>query len=153
VLAENLGGSGVLAVTALGIFFGNVYVKEKIKLLETESALTKAFLILLFILTGIVIRIPYTAQFFITSGLLFAAFVVIRFIGTSISLKKYSWHEKLYITLNAPKGIATITVGFVLAIFNIPEVAIVADMAIAFFLYSIILATITTWVTNENRTR
>jgi len=153
VLAENLGGSGVLAVTALGIFFGNVYVKEKIKLLETEGVLTKAFLILLFILTGIVIRIPYTAQFFITSGLLFASFVAIRFIGTSISLKKYSWHEKLYMTLNAPKGIATITVGFVLAIFNIPEIAIVADMAVAFFLYSIILATLTMWVTSENRTR
>jgi len=151
VLAENLNGSGVLAVTTLGIFFGNVYVKEKIKLLETESVLTKAFLILLFVLTGVVIDIPYTAQFFITSGLLFAAFVAVRFIATSLSLKGYSWHEKLYMTLNAPKGIATIAVGFVLAVFDMPEAGLVAEMAVAFFLYSIIIATITTWVTNENR--
>ena len=152
VLAENLNGSGVLAVITLGIFFGNVYVKEKIKLLEPESVLTKALTILLFILAGLVIDIPYTAQFFITSGLLFAAFVVIRFLGTSLSLKGYTWHEKMYMTLNAPKGIATIAVGFVLAVYAMPEVGIVADMAVAFFLYSIILATITTWVARENHT-
>jgi len=152
VLAENLNGSGVLAVITLGIFFGNVYVKEKIKLLEPESVLTKALTILLFIIAGLVIDIPYTAQFFITSGILFAAFVVIRFIGTSLSLKGYTWHEKLYMTLNAPKGIATIAVGFVLAVYDLPEVGMVADFAVAFFLYSIILATITTWVTRENHT-
>jgi len=152
VLAENLGGSGVLAVTTLGIFFGNIYVKEKIKLLETESVLTKAFTILLFILTGLVIDLPYNTTFFITSGLLFAAFVFIRFIATTLSLKGYTWHEKLYMALNAPKGIATISVVFVLATHNVQDVSIVADMATAFFLYSIILGTITARVANENHT-
>lgn len=149
VLAENLNGSGVLAVITLGIFFGNVYVKERVKLLEPEGVLTKAFLILLFILTGVIVDIPYTLHFFATSALLFAAFVAIRFIGTSLTLRKHSWHEKLYMTLNAPKGITTIAVGFVLAVYDLPELAIVADLAVAFFLYSIILATITTWVTRQ----
>src|SRR3989338_5690277 len=59
VLAENLGGSGVLSVTSLGFFFGNVYVKEKITLLGVESVLAKALYILVFMLTGIIIKISY----------------------------------------------------------------------------------------------
>ena len=30
ILAEELGGNGVLAVTTLGLFFGNVYIKRKL---------------------------------------------------------------------------------------------------------------------------
>src|SRR5574341_360177 len=48
VLAENLGGAGVLAASILGLFLGNVYVKEKVKLLTAESVLTKALYVLVF---------------------------------------------------------------------------------------------------------
>ena len=37
ILAENLGGNGVLAITTMGLFFGNVYVKQKIQLMEFST--------------------------------------------------------------------------------------------------------------------
>ncbi|MCX6708223.1 MAG: cation:proton antiporter [Candidatus Woesearchaeota archaeon] len=154
VLAENLGGSGVLAVTALGLFFGNVYVKEKINLLQAESVLAKALYILVFMLTGLIIKIPYTKEFLITSGILFGAYTAIRFVSCWFSVhKEYSTNEIVYMALNAPKGIATAAVVFILAVHNIETMTTVIDMTFAFILYSIILSSITTWVTNlENHT-
>ncbi len=155
VLAENLGGSGVLAVTALGFFFGNVYVKEKIKLLNIESVLTKALYILVFMLTGLIIKIPYTAEFFITSGLLLAAYTAIRFIAAWFTVhEEYTINEILIMALDAPKGIATAAVVFVLAVYNIEGMSTVVDMTFAFISYSIILSSIVTWFsTHENHPR
>jgi cell volume regulation protein A len=152
VLSENLGGSGVLAVTALGLFFGNVYIKEKIKLLGTETVFAKTLYILVFMLTGLIIKIPYTKEFFITSGLLFGAYMAIRFIATWFSLHsdKYTTGEILYMTLNAPKGVATAAVVFILAVYNIEGITTVIDMTFAFVLYSIILSSIITWFSHEN---
>ena len=57
--------------------------------------------------------------------------------------------ELLFITLNAPKGISTAAVVFLLAIYDIPGtiyyipgISIVLDVTLAFILYSIILSTI-----------
>jgi len=146
VLAENLGGSGVLAVTALGLFFGNAYVKEKITLLEVESVFTKALYILVFMLTGIIIKIPLTKEFFITSGILFGTYLAIRFLATWISTHKdkYTITEMIYMTLNTPKGVATATVVFILAVHNIEGIATIIDLTLAFVLYSIILSSIVT---------
>lgn len=151
VLAENLHGNGVLAVITLGIFFGNVTVKDKIDVLSVESVLTKAFFIFVFILLGLTIKIPLTAEFFIRSLVLFAAYLLIRYIAVVISFRKekLSPKEMLFITLNAPKGISTAAVVFLLAIYNtpgtiyyIPGISIVLDVTLAFILYSIILSTV-----------
>jgi NhaP-type Na+/H+ or K+/H+ antiporter len=151
VLAENLHGNGVLAVITLGIFFGNVTVKEKVEVLSVESVMTKAFFIFVFILLGLTIKIPLTAEFFIRSLLLFAAYLIIRYIAVVISFKKEKLkpREMLFITLNAPKGISTAAVVFLLAIYNtpgtiyyIPGISIVLDVTLAFILYSIILSTV-----------
>ncbi len=157
VLAENLGGAGVLASSTLGLFLGNVYVKEKVKLLTAESVLTKALYVLVFVLTGVIIDIPYTAQFFATSGLLFVAYLAVRFLAVLLGTwgDKYTTGEKVFMTLNAPKGLATVAVVFVLAVYDLAEISTVIDMALTFILYSIVLATITTFVTrrHENHTR
>ncbi len=155
VLAENLGGSGVLAVTALGFFFGNVYVKEKIKILGVESVFTKALYILIFMLTGLIIKIPYTTEFFITSGMLLAAYTIIRFLAAWFTVhKEYPVSEILIMALDAPKGVATAAVVFVLAVYNIEGMSTVVDMTFAFILYSIILSSIVTWFGNyENNPR
>ena len=144
VLAENLGGSGVLSVTALGLFFGNVYVKEKPALLTIESVLTKALFIFVFILAGLIIKIPITKEFFLTSGLLFGAYILIRFLAVLISTRRenYSLGEKLFATLNVPKGIATVAVVFMLALYNIEGIALILDLTLAFVLYSIIISSI-----------
>jgi NhaP-type Na+/H+ or K+/H+ antiporter len=156
VLAENLGGSGVLAVTALGLFFGNVYVKQKLTLLGIESVLAKALYILVFILIGIVIKIPYTKEFFITSGLLFLAYSLIRLgaVGLSLTGEKYTMGEKVFMALNAPKGIATAAVVFILATVYIEGIAMVIDMTFAFILYSIIISSLLQWARalHEKRT-
>jgi len=151
VLAENLHGNGVLAVITLGIFFGNVTVKEKVDVLSVESVLTKAFFIFVFILLGLTIKLPLTAEFFTRSIILFVAYMIIRYIAVILSFRKEKLKPKeiLFLTLNAPKGISTAAVVFLLAIYNtpgtiyyIPGISIVLDVTLAFILYSIILSTI-----------
>ncbi|PIN76300.1 hypothetical protein COV18_00095 [Candidatus Woesearchaeota archaeon CG10_big_fil_rev_8_21_14_0_10_37_12] len=148
VLAENLGGSGVLAVTALGLFFGNAYIKEKPTLLGIESVLTKALYILVFILTGIIIKIPLTKKFIITSIALFIIYTIIRFFATWLSFRdeKYNTTDLIIIALTAPKGIATAAVLFILVVYNITGLTTIIDLTFAFILYSIIVSTITNWI-------
>ncbi len=147
VVAENLGGSGVLAVTALGVFFGNVYVKEKLTLLEIESVFTKILYILVFILVGLVLDIPFTTEFILTSLFLFSVYLFIRFIAVKLSFhgEKFTLGEIMYMTLVVPKGVATAAVVFILAIQPIEGINLVLDMVFAFILYSIILASLLTW--------
>lgn len=143
VLAENLGGSGVLAVTALGLFFGKTLDKQKINLLNVEGVLAKALFIFVFILLGLIIHIPLTKKFFIQSISLFGIYLFIRFISISLTtFKEQNFKEKIFMTLNSPKGIATATVVFILAVYNIEGMRIVLDMTLAMVLYSIILSSI-----------
>ncbi len=151
VLAENLDGNGVIAVVSLGIFFGNVYVREKIALLSTESILTKALFIFVFVLIGLLIKLPLTKKFFIISLILFAVYLVIRYISAAVSFAKdkMSAKEIIFITLNAPKGLSTVAVVFLFAINNIPGsvyylpgIDIVLNITLVFVLYSIVLSSI-----------
>lgn len=155
VLAENLGGSGVLSVTALGLFFGNAYVKEKITLLGVESVLAKALYILVFILAGLVIRVPITREFIITSAVLFTIYCAIRFLAVWISTRSTSVHDLAFMTLAAPKGITTTAVLFTLATLKIPGIQTLLEMTFAFILYSIIISALTLAIhrRHENRTR
>ncbi len=151
VLAERLGGSGVLAAGALGIFLGNVYAKQKITLLDGRMG--NALTILAFILAGLLVDIPYSAEFFITSGILFAAYLVLRFVAARISMKQ-SIHETIYMTLNAPKGNATAVVLFALLAYQIEGLNAILSTAFAIMAYSIILSFITNLaVRHENSTR
>ena len=157
VLAENLGGNGVLAVTTLGVFFGNVALREKkpkLRLLSVESVLTKALFIFVFILVGMTIKIPLTMDFFIRALVLFVAFLLIRFIAVSFCFRgeEYTFGKKLFMTFVSPKGISTATVVFIFAIYNmpgtayfIPGISIVLDLTLVFILFSIILSSVVAW--------
>ncbi len=157
VLAENLGGSGVLSVTALGLFFGNAYVKEKITLLSVESVIAKALYILVFILAGLVINIPLTREFFFTSATLFGIYCAIRFLAVWLSTRSTNVHDLIYMTLATSKGITTTAVLFALSTLNIQGIGMLLEMAFAFILYSIIISAITIAIhrrhSYENRTR
>ncbi len=151
VLAERLGGSGVLAAGALGLFLGNVYAKQKITLLD--GRLGNALTILAFILAGLLVDIPYSIAFFITSGILFAAYIALRFIAALISMKQ-GIHEMVYMTLNAPKGSATAVVLFALLAYPIEGLNTILSTAFAIMAYSLILSFITNLaVRHENSTR
>ncbi len=155
VLAENLGGSGVIAVTALGLFFGNVYVKDKLAVLQIESVFTKALFVLIFILTGLIIKIPLKLSFFINAGILLLVYYATRFIAVEFSMRELTGKERAYTTLNAPKGIATVAIVFTLSTYKIASMSIVLDMVLMFVLVTIIISSIITKLTpwfNERST-
>ncbi len=128
VLAEHLGGIGILATVTLGLFLGNVYAKEKIAFLDNLHA--DFVNIFVFILLGTALTLPLDAQFWVTSGILFAAYTLIRFITAYFS------GAKLEFAL-APKGITTAVV--ILALAHMTELGSILNTAFTFLLYSIIL--------------
>lgn len=146
VLAENLGGNGVLAVTTLGLVFGNIYIQHKKKLQEFSAAFSEFLEIFVFVLIGLVIKIPLTLDFLTSSLILFIIYIFIRYITIHISFIKsgYTHKEKLFMTLTMPKGIAVAVVAFTLATLTIPGLKIILDLILIFIIYSIILSTMVT---------
>lgn len=156
VLAENLNGNGVLGVMTLGMFYGNATVKGKQRLLVFEGLLAKTLYIFVFVLIGLVIKLPLEFAFYYKSLALFTIYLLVRFVAVSISERKALIGEKLFATLNVPKGVATATVVFTLAIIatpgvfgSMPELAPVLDYALAIILYSIIVAAFAGWMSKR----
>ena len=146
VLAENLGGNGVLSVTTLGLFFGNVYIKQKVELMHVGSVLAKSLYILVFVLLGSLIKIPYSEQFFINSIILFGIYIVLRFLAIQLSLgSEYKIKEKIFMTFICAKGIAVAVVAFALTTLALPQITLVLDITLIFILYSVILSSIAAW--------
>ncbi len=144
VLAENLGGNGVLAVATLGLVFGNLYVKEKLQLQEFNYMLSNALEILVFVLVGLIINIPFELSFILKSLFLFGLLVLCRTAAVFLALKKsdYSAKEKVFMSLNMPKGIAVAVVAFTLALYNVPEMSIILNLILSFVIYSLLLSSV-----------
>jgi len=147
IIAEILGGSGVLAVTTAGIFFGNVYhIKHIRKLQEFGRTFSEVLEILVFVLIGSIIKIPWTSSFLIPALLLFLMYLVIRFLSVEFVLMRsgYSFKEKLFLTLNIPKGLAAAVVVFTLITRAVAGASLVLDLIFLFMISSIVLSTIVT---------
>jgi len=143
ILAENLGGNGVLAVTTLGLFFGNVYIKSKTELTKFSSELTSALEILVFVLVGFIIDIPLNFRFFFISFILFIIYLFIRYLVINISLRKeYNFKEKIFMSLNVTKGIAVAVLALILATYNIEGFVPISRLILSFLLYSVILTSV-----------
>ncbi len=142
IIAENLDGNGVLAVTSMGILFGNVYVKQKFQLQEFATVFSNSLEILVFVLIGLVVVIPFTAQFLLKSLLLFLVYLAIRYLSIMFALRgmDFTMKEKFFMSLNVQKGIAVAVVVFSLATLDIGGIGMVLNLALAFMLYSIILS-------------
>lgn len=127
ILAENLGGSGVLAVTTLGLFFGYFFKRETAHLIEYSSMFANTLVILVFVLIGLSVDIPFTFTFFGKSLLLFVIYLLLRYVAILISFKdlKYKVKEKIFMALNAQKGIASATVAFSLTTMLVASVQII----------------------------
>jgi len=145
--SEVLGGNGVLSVTTSGILFGNLYhVKHMKSLLKFGELFAEIFEILVFVLIGTIIKIPWTSEFLIPASILFLVYLIIRFISIEISFieSSYTLKEKLYMTLNIPKGIAIAVVIFTLATTEVVGIKPILDLILLFMIYSIIISTIVT---------
>jgi|TARA_B100001971_G_scaffold116440_1_gene107080 NhaP-type Na+/H+ or K+/H+ antiporter len=144
IIAENLDGNGVLAVTTMGILFGNVYVKQKFQLREFASVFSNSLEILVFVLIGLIVVIPFSLEFFIKSVALFALHLIIRFSAIIFSLRgmDFTLKEKIFMSLNAQKGIAVAVVVFSFATLNISGMDVILNLVLAFMLYSIILSSV-----------
>lgn len=143
VLAEHIGGNGVLAVTTMAVIYGNLYIVHKQILGSFISVFSSFFQVLVFILIGLIIEIPMTWGFLIKSILLFLSYLAIRWLSLRATFwNRYSWKEELFMTINAPKGIATAVVIFLLSTFPIPGLERVLDYGIMTIIYSVIASTI-----------
>ncbi len=146
IIAENLGGNGVLAVATLGLLFGNMYVKKKTRLSEFSSILSTSLEILVFILIGVVTKIPWELAFFAKSLALFIILVLCRYLSLKISIGKESTtKEIIFMALNMPKGIAVATVIFSIALIEITGISILVNLTLITMIYSLITSTVISW--------
>ncbi len=151
-LAENLGGNGVLAVTTLGLFFGNMIITKKEQLIEFSSVFALALEILVFVFVGLIVEIPISLDFFIRSVGLFLIYLVIRYLSIYFVFRKdKTTKEILFMTLNVSKGIAVASIVFALTtlftnpaniLYNLAGVNSLLNLTIAFMIYSIVLSTV-----------
>lgn len=143
-LTEQIGGSGILAITAFGLIYGHSKVKEKVAMQKFGDIFTEFLTILVFILLGMVIKIPLTPSFILKTLLLFGIYLLIRHLAINITFKKSKLtdKEKLFMSLNVPKGITVAVVVFILISYKNPSLEIIQSLALTFILYSIILSSI-----------
>jgi NhaP-type Na+/H+ or K+/H+ antiporter len=144
ILAENLKGNGVLAVATMGFLFGSFYVQEKPKLQEFSYMLSNALEIFVFVLLGMMLKIPLTKEFILGSLFLFVLLVLARLAAVFAVLREseYALREKFFISLNMPKGIAVAVIIFVLALLGESSLDALLSLMFAFMVYSLILSSV-----------
>lgn len=145
-LSNYLGGSGVLAVTALGIVFGVSAVREKESLQQFVSIFTNFLKIVVFILLGLLIKVPLEPNFLLKSLGLFLIYLFIRFASVSVSFRvsDLNFKEKLFLSLNVSKGVAVAVVAFVVAAsITTPYIKTLLDLIFLFMFYSIVVSSFT----------
>ena len=143
VLSEEMGGSGVLAVTVLGLFFGNMYVKNKLSLQEFSGTMSSSVEILIFLLFGMMIELPHNLMFLMKSVVLFVLYLLLRLLAVQFSMPKYTVGEKSFLTFVTPKGITLAAVALTLTTlkYNFSDMI---SLLFLLFLYSLVLAVTTT---------
>ncbi|MBI1968667.1 cation:proton antiporter, partial [Candidatus Woesearchaeota archaeon] len=127
-LSEVLGGNGVLGVMALGLLFGNLYIKQRGHLLEVESVFSRSVYILLFVLFGTLLSLPVSWQFFLVVVVLLFGYVLLRYVGVALSVRHLLRREKWYIALVGPNGVTAISITFVLVGLNIPGMEKIVEL-------------------------
>ena len=108
-LAENLGGSGILAVTSFALVFGNIGIHNREKLEGFTSIFTNFLQVIVFILLGIIIRVPLNLSFFLKSLLLFGVYVLIRYFSVVVAFRDVDMtpKERWFMALTGAKGMDT----------------------------------------------
>ncbi len=142
VASERIGGNGVLAITAFGLIFGNLKMHHKIELENFASIFSYTLEILVFILMGTFLVIK--PEYILKGTILFLIYIPIRFVSVMLSFPKFKLREKIFMSLNVPKGIdVAIIVLLLLSQFKTIEgIGLVVNLSLLFILYSIVLSTV-----------
>lgn len=143
ILAENLGGNGVLSVAVLGLLFGNTYMQKKGSLLEFSTITAYSLQILVFVFIGTLVQFPTDLTFWLASLVILIVTLLARFAVMSVLLD-YKLREKVFMALNMPKGIAVAVVALTLALSGIKNFEPIINLTIVLLVYSLILSSITT---------
>jgi potassium/hydrogen antiporter len=164
ILSEKLGGNGVLAVTVVGIIFGNFTVKGKPELKEFSNILSNILEMLVFVLIGFLLPVAFEAGFIIKSIILFMLMLLLRFVAVQLIYMHdhVNVKERIFMSLNCAKGIAVAVVAFILSNFilkipivednvrtiiplpleSIPGTSEIVNLMILFIIYSVIVSSI-----------
>ena len=141
-LAETLGGTGVLAVMALGLLFGNLYIKQRKQMLEVESVFSRSVYILLLVLFGTLLSFPLTVIFLLKVVLLLMVYTFIRYLSILVSLPHLLAREKIYMALMGTNGVTSISIMVVLAALGVPGIENIMELFGAFLLSQLALSSI-----------
>jgi NhaP-type Na+/H+ and K+/H+ antiporter len=142
VVAQHLGGNGIVSVATIGFIFGNVFLKHKSIIRSQENNLYRLLEVLMFIIVGVVVSMPISFDFFRLSFGLFVVYLVIRVLAAVITLKEYDFVEKLEVALFVPKGLTTVTLAFALLNYSFFGVVLLVQLLLSFFLYSMVFDTV-----------
>lgn len=143
VLAENLEGSGILAVAILGFLFGKSIISNKKQLQNFSGMISYSMEIIVFLLLGFIVSLDLSLGFILKSIVLFIILLFTRYLSVKIIYGKvFDEKQRLFLTMAMPKGIATAVLLFALSILNIPGLNIIIDLTILIMIYSLILITI-----------
>jgi NhaP-type Na+/H+ or K+/H+ antiporter len=142
IVAENLGGSGVLSVAVLGFVFGSVYVTHKEILQEFSGMLSSSLEILVFLLLGFIIQLDFSLAYFFKSFFIFLLLILARYLSVKLSCKDFTDKERLFISLNMPKGLGTAVLVFSLSVMGIEALGVVNNLVVVVMIYSLVLSTI-----------
>ena len=148
-LAETLGGTGVLAVMTLGLLFGNLYIKQRKKMLEVESVFSRSVYILLLVLFGTLLSFPLTFIFLLKVVLLLITYTLIRYLSILVSLPHLLTREKIYMALMGTNGVTSISIMVVIATFGIAGIENILELFGAFLLGQLVLSSVTALLTKN----
>ena len=142
IIAEMFKGNGVIAAASLGLIFGNVHLKHKEQLHSFSSVFSSSLEILVFVLIGLIIPIDFSLQFFVNSFLLFIAYIGIRLLAMLFSLRgmHFKFKDKVFMALNAQKGIVVGVIIFGFASLNINGISGILGLGVMFMGYSMVLS-------------
>ncbi|MCD6589875.1 cation:proton antiporter [Candidatus Woesearchaeota archaeon] len=141
IIAEAIGGDGIVGVATLGIMFATYYTR--ISTVKFSLIAAQALEILVFLLLGISIKIPFNLSFMLRSFTVFIAMFIARFIAVKLALskKEFTMNEQLVALLLMPKGIATGVTALALVLIE-PSLREVSAIILAITIYSLILSSI-----------
>ncbi|MFP4523580.1 MAG: cation:proton antiporter [Candidatus Nanoarchaeia archaeon] len=148
IIAEYIGGSGVLAVATTGLFFGNIYLREKQELQSFVTVLSNIFVILVFVLVGFAVKLDVTGLFLLKSAGVFAVAILLRYVVLSITLplNKFLSKERWFMALMLPKGVAVAVVVLSLSVFTLTgfttHIATLVQLIVVCMILSLLIATI-----------